>query len=295
MAPSAPAFVCPLDLGALSPEFVCGTCRVGFPLIDVDGAQVRDLRAIEHSSQRSLSFSVPVPVLPSALREKVLVPRTWSKDLLSREELRKRYGSKLSAGFQHHLKQIVAERGTNLVALDLGCGKGGNKRYLADLGITQVSLIDWWNAKAEVLADAHRLPFPDQSFDLVISTAVLEHCYLPYLVMREVQRVLRPRGSALMGASFWESWHGESFFHFTPNGVYAICHQAELDLVDVWSGWGFIPAILTHAVSKRLKRPGYLMQRVWDGVSARIRGEEKSAEKNLRTSGAMHFRADRVR
>src|SRR5688572_6985211 len=126
------AYTCPLDQGSLSSDFVCAVCRASYPLIDVDGQQVRDLRAIDRPSTRTMEFSVPVPTLPNALRDKVLKPRTWSKDLLSREELRRRYGSKLSAGFQHHVKEIVAERGPGLRALDLGCGKGGNKKYLAD-------------------------------------------------------------------------------------------------------------------------------------------------------------------
>jgi SAM-dependent methyltransferase len=239
-------------------------------------------------------MAIPVPTLPDELRKAMLVPRTWPTDLLSRDELRRRYGTKLSMGFQHHIKQIVAARGTQLAALDLGCGSGGNRRYLADLGVHAVVGIDWWSPDADVLADAHRLPFRDHSFDLVISTAVLEHCYFPHQVMREIHRVLAPGGSALMGVSFWEKWHGESFFHFTPNGVYAVCLQAKLSLVDLWSGWGFIPAVLTHAVSSRLRKPGYQLQRVWDRVASRVLGPDKAYKRSIGTAGSLHFRVDRT-
>src|SRR5262249_42886882 len=137
------------------------------------------------------------------------------------------------------------------------------------------------------------LPFAAASFDIVLSTAVLEHCYFPHLAMREISRVLRPGGVALMGVSFWESWHGESFFHFTPNGVYALCGQAGLELVDLWSGWGFIPAVLSHAVTSRLKRTGYRLQTVWDAVANRVIGEQRAYDRKIRTTGSLHFRTDK--
>jgi SAM-dependent methyltransferase len=287
-------FRCPLDRGELR-DFTCATCGTTFPAIDVTGTQVRDLRAVDHPTSLQFDMTIPVATLPEQLRRTLLVPRAWPSDLVPQDELRTRYGTKLSIGFQHHVRSIIAARGTNLAALDLGCGNGGNKRYLADLGVHDVTGIDWWSTGADVLAGAHRLPFADQSFDLVISTAVLEHCYFPHLVMREIHRVLRSGGSALMGASFWEKWHGESFFHFTPNGIYAVCSQAQLDLVDLWSGWGFIPAVLTHAVSRRLRKPGYQLQRVWDRVATRVFGADEAYTRKIKTSGSLHFRVDRPR
>jgi len=287
-------FRCPIDRGELR-DFTCASCGTRFPAVDVSGTQVHDLRAVDHPVSLHFDMTIPVATLPDALRRSLLVPRTWPTDLVPQDELRKRYGTKLSIGFQHHVRSIIAARGTALAALDLGCGTGGNKRYLADQGVTDVTGIDWWSTGADVLADAHRLPFADASFDLVISTAVLEHCYFPHLVMREIHRVLRPGGSALMGASFWEKWHGESFFHFTPNGIYAVCAQAQLDLVDLWSGWGFIPAVLTHAVSRRLRKPGYQLQRVWDRVATRVFGADEAYTRKIKTSGSLHFRVDRPR
>jgi malonyl-CoA O-methyltransferase len=47
---------------------------------------------------------------------------------------------------------------------------------------------------APVCADAHRLPLPSQSFDLVLSNLLLEWCHDPDAVFAEVARVLRPKG-----------------------------------------------------------------------------------------------------
>lgn len=46
--------------------------------------------------------------------------------------------------------------------------------------------------------DAHTLPFIDKSFDLVICTEVLEHVVSPEKVLKEIERVLSPRGTVII-------------------------------------------------------------------------------------------------
>ncbi|MCC6751742.1 MAG: class I SAM-dependent methyltransferase [Deltaproteobacteria bacterium] len=63
--------------------------------------------------------------------------------------------------------------------------------------------------RAEVLqADAERLPFPDQSFDLVYSYGVLHHSPNTARAVSEVHRVLRPGGTALIMVYHVPSWVG---------------------------------------------------------------------------------------
>jgi len=57
-------------------------------------------------------------------------------------------------------------------------------------------------------ADMHRLPFPDEAFDCVFASHVLEHAHTPTRALAEVCRVLVPGG--LLWAAFPT--------HFTPNG-----------------------------------------------------------------------------
>ncbi len=47
-------------------------------------------------------------------------------------------------------------------------------------------------------ADAHKLPFKNESFDLVICTEVLEHVENPEKVLTEIKRVLTPKGIAMV-------------------------------------------------------------------------------------------------
>jgi len=51
--------------------------------------------------------------------------------------------------------------------------------------------------KHKIRGDIERLPFKDQSFDLVTSNMVLEHVRNPRALLAEVRRILRPGGSLL--------------------------------------------------------------------------------------------------
>ena len=166
----------------------------------------------------------------------------------------------------------------------------GNRTYLAELGYGEVVGVDWWASGAQLLADAHRLPFEDASFDLVLATAVLEHCYLPHLAMREAARVLRPGGHVLMGVSFWERWHSESYFHVTPNAIQSLCSQAGITLEDIWVGWGFIPSVTSHAVSKRLRPAAYAVERLLLRAGRRLAGDGRVARHRADTAGSFGFR-----
>jgi SAM-dependent methyltransferase len=84
--------------------------------------------------------------------------------------------------------------------LEVGMGEGEIVRRLRerwpDADITGVDLWDdelrthWVDLPAAaVVTDAHRLPFPDDSFDLVLAIEVLEHVERPGLALAELARV----------------------------------------------------------------------------------------------------------
>jgi len=98
--------------------------------------------------------------------------------------------------------------------LDLGCGTGIVGRLLRDrLGgatsITGVDVSPAMIAKARTLApeiewhesNAMALPFPDRSFDLVLSQQMLQFVPDPLAALREIRRVLVPGGRII--ASTW--------------------------------------------------------------------------------------------
>ena len=101
--------------------------------------------------------------------------------------------------------------------LDLGCGTGVNLNRMRRLGLTFASYtgldlspamltraqakLDGDTASAVLRGDIWRLPFANQSFDLVISTWAFSHIWPAYKVFDEVSHVLDPKG--VVFALFW--------------------------------------------------------------------------------------------
>ena len=90
--------------------------------------------------------------------------------------------------------------------LEIGSGTGGNVAFYPDDAV--LTLCEPSPAMRAILAenaddarlcdaDAERLPFPDASFDVVVSTLVLCTVRSPAKSLAEVARVLRPNGRLL--------------------------------------------------------------------------------------------------
>ncbi len=111
----------------------------------------------------------------------------------------------------HYVASSVSLEGKQI--LEVGCGRGGGASYLARyMNPQKVTGVDICNAairfdaehysqetKLEFrLADAHRLPFPENSFDAVLNIESAQHYARMAKFLDEVHRVLRPGGHFLM-------------------------------------------------------------------------------------------------
>lgn len=83
---------------------------------------------------------------------------------------------------------------------------------------------------ADVVGDVLSLPVADASMDVVLCEHVLEHVLDPMRGAREIERVLRPGGVALVKVPFNYPWHGGyvDFFRFTPAGYLAAFRRMEM-------------------------------------------------------------------
>lgn len=94
-----------------------------------------------------------------------------------------------------------------------GCGPANDTRDLLNAGavsiagidISDVEIADAWRQAREGgyanrvefrAGDAHETGFPDDSFDLIIGTAILHHLDVPR-ALREIRRILAPGGRAV--------------------------------------------------------------------------------------------------
>jgi ubiquinone/menaquinone biosynthesis C-methylase UbiE len=92
--------------------------------------------------------------------------------------------------------------------LDVSCGQGSLMRSAAHSGLRVVGLDLSPSAVAMAaqqvpsalvnLADAEQLPYPDDEFDYATNVGSVEHYFHPHRAVREMARVLRPDGIALI-------------------------------------------------------------------------------------------------
>jgi SAM-dependent methyltransferase len=87
----------------------------------------------------------------------------------------------------------------------------------------------------DVQAKASELPFPDESFDCVVSTETLEHDSRFWISVQEFARVLRPYGNLLLttcGNGYPWHQHPNDYWRFLPEGLYALLGWAGLSIVE---------------------------------------------------------------
>jgi SAM-dependent methyltransferase len=90
--------------------------------------------------------------------------------------------------------------------LDVGCGTGANIQMLSEFGVAEgvdvsSEALDFCRARGLSRVRqgaAEALPYEDASFDLVTGLDVVEHLDDDVAGLKEMRRVLRPRGRALL-------------------------------------------------------------------------------------------------
>jgi SAM-dependent methyltransferase len=136
--------------------------------------------------------------------------------------------------------------------LDLGCGERDQEPVAAHYGLRYAG-VDYTSPAANLLADAHALPFSDASFEFVFSYAVLEHLHNPYMAVSEVRRVLAPGGLFFGTVSQGEPFH-DSYFHHTPLGVLTLLHASGFTVTRIWPSYDTLHALATMGRYPRVAR-----------------------------------------
>src|SRR3989344_5697494 len=133
------------------------------------------------------------------------------------------------------LKEFMGKTSGSL--LDIGCADGTTTAQIQKLhhGL-KITAIDYY-AKATnqginfLVADAHKLPFKNRSFDTVTAIEVLEHLDNPEKSLLEIYRVLKNKGQLIVIQDtdsllfklvwwFWTKWKGSVW-----NGSHINCYS----------------------------------------------------------------------
>ena len=101
--------------------------------------------------------------------------------------------------------------------LDVGCGIKPYYPFFQPYARAFVG-VDVDNPAADLVGAVEALPVPDESFDLVLCTQVLEHAPDPDRAVQELWRVTAPGGRVLA------STHGVQVYHPSPEDYWRFTH-----------------------------------------------------------------------
>jgi SAM-dependent methyltransferase len=93
---------------------------------------------------------------------------------------------------------LIKSMDKNIKIVDLGCGNGQIIKKLRKLGFKNIDyydIEDKFDGKVKIMDFNKELKFKNNSFDLVISTEVIEHLENKYLFFKEIKRILKPNGT----------------------------------------------------------------------------------------------------
>ena len=157
-----------------------------------------------------------------------------------------------------HLEKFLSRHTSQERALDIGAGGSSYNRFFPN----RISIDIDPARKPDVVADAHKLPFKDHEFSLVLCTEVLEHLRDPRAAIAEMRRVLRPGGTLILTTRFVYPLHD------TPHDYWRFTKYGLEELLADWQISELIPETIdAETVAVLLQRIGFQTRMHFNKVS----------------------------
>jgi SAM-dependent methyltransferase len=129
----------------------------------------------------------------------------------------------------HHVKKYITGK-----TLDFGAGRAKYKGIIAPQTASYTAFDMMPGDAIDVVGDALKPPFPDASFDTVISTQVLEHVEKPWVMIKEINRILKKDGVCIMTAPFMVPYHADphDYFRYTKEGLASLFRNEGFEILE---------------------------------------------------------------
>ena len=137
------------------------------------------------------------------------------------------------------IRNFAANTSPTARILDVGCGIKPYRNLFKNEQYTGIDIAggghDDEAKTVDAFYDGHTIPFPDNSFDTIICTQVLEHADDPEILVKECSRVLTPGGTAFFSMPFTYPEHEipYDFRRFTRFEHKRLFHKNGFSTIDI--------------------------------------------------------------
>lgn len=154
------------------------------------------------------------------------------------------------------VKQQAQRTRAGLRVLDVGAGRGKYRNLFAhceykahDFGEEPGTIGEY--TPLDYISDITEIPVPNQSFDVILCTEVLEHVPEPIQAVAEIARILKPGGVAILTAPLGSRLHQEPYHFYggyTPYWYQKFLPMYGLEIESIESNQGFFSYFAQEAV-----------------------------------------------
>jgi len=133
--------------------------------------------------------------------------------------------------------------------LDYGAGRCKYRTLLSSKADEYLSFDLFKAEHINITGDIHSSGLPDQNFDTIVCTQVLEHSRNPFLVVGEIKRMLKPGGVAILTAPFMYPYHPdpEDNFRLSVYGLASFFTTTEFQIIKS-GGYGGFFSLLSEII-----------------------------------------------
>ena len=136
----------------------------------------------------------------------------------------------------HQTREVItyAQKHISGKTLDLGAGSGKYREIIKQKTSEYIAFDMMPGENVDVVGDALNLPFPERSFNTVVSTQVLEHVERPWLMIKEIHRVLKENGICILTAPFLIPYHPDphDYFRYTKEGMASLFKNESFEIIE---------------------------------------------------------------
>jgi SAM-dependent methyltransferase len=151
--------------------------------------------------------------------------------------------------------------------LDVGCGNRPYEKTFFS-GAAQYIGCDYLSdrSKPDVICSALDLTFPDNSFDTVVSTEVLEHVPDPQRAIREMYRVVKPGGYVILSTpQYWPRHEVPyDYFRYPYDGILHLFKEGGFETQKVFNrgrSYAYLGQVIQHIQPVAFKAFRWLLNR----------------------------------